>query len=333
MSTVTASSNIDQFQRRATLAIEISAADHIPHAAHSAERVWQETNCYLDLWIELLHGLGHDPVGSFASSLAADHDGTQWTFLKPDPEDIQALYGLVVAEETLWRPILDTVLSGPSRRLLHTVEVDSWWLPDTAGTDYRANHVKTTIVPTAVDAAARTMTYVHNAGIFELAADDFDGIFAVPELPPYVEQVRRVGEDPGPTLDAAQLRTAARRHLDRRAPGNPAARLADSVREATTWLPDAGMETFHLWSFATLRQFGATAEVAADVADRLAADDLDVSSAADDLRAAAVAAKTVQFKMARAARGRSVNVDDLLTPLADSWLRAIDQLDRAVPNS
>lgn len=314
-----------------SVAIAADAADHRCHPAHSADRIWQETNCYLDLWIEILHALGHDPVPAFACALSADHDGAQWTFLKPAPEDLRAFYRLEVTEEALWRPILDTVRSGPQRGLLHTVEVDSWWLPDTAGTDYHTNHVKTTIVPVALDPDAATMTYVHNAGIFELSGDDFAGIFAVPELPPYVEQIRRIDDDPGAFVDAELLRSAVRGHLDRRAAGNPAARLADSVRDAAEWLPTAGMETFHLWSFATLRQFGATAEVAADLAARLHADGCETGSAAADFRLAAATAKTVQFKMARAARGRSVVLDELLTTLADAWLRAVDALDAAVP--
>ncbi|NMO02891.1 DUF1839 family protein [Gordonia sp. TBRC 11910] len=313
------------------LSVDVTAAEYLSHRTHSPERIWQETNCYLDLWIELLHGLGHDPVPAFACALSADHDGAQWTFVKPAPEDLRRLYGLEVTEETLWRPVLDTVLSGPSRGLLHTVEVDSWWLPDTAGTDYRTNHVKTTIVPIAVDADSATMTYVHNAGVFELSGDDFAGIFAVPELPPYVEQVRRLGDDPGATISSAAVVAAARAHLDRRAPGNPAVRLADSVRGAVGWLADAGMETFHLWSFATLRQFGATAEIAADLADRLAADGYATADAAAEFRVAASTAKTVQFKMARAARGRNVDVDDLLGTLTESWQRGIDGVDHAVP--
>ena len=31
------------------------------HPLHQGERVWLETNCYVDLWIELLHDFGFDP--------------------------------------------------------------------------------------------------------------------------------------------------------------------------------------------------------------------------------------------------------------------------------
>ena len=32
------------------------------HALHAPERNWPETNCYVDVWVELLHDLGLDPV-------------------------------------------------------------------------------------------------------------------------------------------------------------------------------------------------------------------------------------------------------------------------------
>lgn len=309
-----------------------TAAGYQPHRSHRGERIWQETNCYLDLWIEILNALGHDPVPAFACALSADHDGAQWSFLKPDPEDLRSHYGLEVAEEALWRPVLDTVCSGPQRNLVHTVEVDSWWLPDTAGTDYRSAHVKTTIVPVSVDREAATMTYIHNAGIYELSGDDFAGVFSAPELPPYVEQIRRVAIDPGPDVDRASLLRSARRHLDRRAAGNPAQRLSASVDDALIWLAGAGLETFHAWAFATIRQFGATAEVAGDFADALRAADIPAAGQAAELfRSAASSAKTLQFKLARTARGRAVDVAALKAVMADEWQRAVDLLDEAVP--
>ena len=85
-------------------------------------------------------------------------------FLKQQPEDLRRLYGLEVTEEIVWLPLLETVESGPSRGVLHTVEVDSWWLPDTAGTAYHSDHVKTSIVPSRVDRGLRLMWYIHGAG-------------------------------------------------------------------------------------------------------------------------------------------------------------------------
>ena len=79
-------------------ALQISASPrgYQSHFSHAGERIWPETNCYLDLWIETLHALGLDPVPAFACALSADHDGLQWTFLKQQPEDLRRLYGLEV---------------------------------------------------------------------------------------------------------------------------------------------------------------------------------------------------------------------------------------------
>ncbi len=34
---------------------------YTPHALHAAERMWPETNCYVDLWIEVLSAFGAAP--------------------------------------------------------------------------------------------------------------------------------------------------------------------------------------------------------------------------------------------------------------------------------
>ena len=49
-------------------ALQISASPrgYQSHFSHAGERIWPETNCYLDLWIETLHALGLDPVPAFA---------------------------------------------------------------------------------------------------------------------------------------------------------------------------------------------------------------------------------------------------------------------------
>jgi hypothetical protein len=313
------------------LTIAAGPVDHRAHATHSPERIWLETNCYFDLWIEILHGLGLDPVPAFACLLSADHDGLQWDFIKQPPEDLRRLYGLDVAEDNVWLPVLDTVESGPGRGVLHTVEVDSWWLPDTAGTAYRTQHVKTTIVPTRVDRQGRVLWYLHNAGLFELRDDDFDGVFNLGEhddaiLPPYVERIRRL---PGPVEPDALVRTV-RDHLARRPAGNPIERLIDGVQRATQWLPAAGMELFHPWAFATLRQCGATAELTADLAVHLDAHFPGAGQAEEHFRAVAVAAKSVQFKMARVAAGRTVDVGPALAGMTGSWQTGMDVIARAV---
>ena len=89
--------------------------------------------------------------------------------------------------------------SSSSLGRLCTVEVDSWFLPDTRGVSYGTAHVKSTIVPQMLDRPGRRLGYFHNAGYFELEGDDFDGVFRLgghaeaAGLPPYVEVIRLDG--------------------------------------------------------------------------------------------------------------------------------------------
>ena len=115
---------------------------------------------------------------------------------------------------------------------LCTVEGDAWFLPDTVGVSYGTDHVKTTIVPAAIDRAGRSLGYFHNAGYYELAGDDFDGLLRLgahgdPDaLPPYVERIRldRVRRD-DPDL-VGRVVGLTRDHLARRPADNPVIRMA-----------------------------------------------------------------------------------------------------------
>ncbi len=176
--------------------LPLSADEFRPHSLHASERTWTETNCYVDVWIEVLHALGLDPMAAGAFTLSTDFQGDQWTFFKFPPEDLRTLFGLEVSELNVWKPVIDHVTEQLDLGRLCTVEVDSWFLPDTRGVSYGIAHVKSTIVPQMVDRRHRHLGYFHNAGYFELEGDDFDGVFRLgarsdaPGLPPYVEVIR-----------------------------------------------------------------------------------------------------------------------------------------------
>lgn len=313
------------------LRIDIGPNDHQHHFTHSPDRIWTETNCYLDLWIELLNCLDLDPVPALAGLLSVDHDGMAWTFGKQQQADLRRLYGLEVDEENSWLPVLELVETGPARGVLHTVEVDSWWLPDTTGTAYRTEHVKTTITPVHVDRQARELRYLHNAGLYQLSGPDFDGVFGLTAesaltLPPYIEVIRYFPERARPE----ELADIVREQLGRRPHGNPIDRLAVCVEHAMGWLPTAGVERFHLWAFASLRQCGASAELLADLAEHLDREFPGAAAAALPLRAVAAKAKSLQFKMARAAGGRTVDVAPILQAMAAEWEMAFTTITDAV---
>jgi hypothetical protein len=297
---------------------------------HADDRIWTETNCYTDLWIELLHALGLEPLAVAAFTLSTDFEGTQWSFIKPPLEDLRSVYGIEVAEMNVWRPVLDHVEEELGLGRLLTVEVDAWHLPDTVGVSYRSEHTKTSIVPQMVDRADRVLRYFHGAGFHELRDADFDGVFAPSPLPPYVERIRvdRLVADVDAQLAAARRLTVA--HLDRRPADNPVERLGRHLEAGTGWLGGAGVAGFHRFAFGTCRQWGATAEIAASYATWLGGhSDRHLERAAGRFFEVAIGAKSVQFTLARLARGRAVEVSALFPPLARAWKEAMADVERA----
>ena len=63
----------------AALAIATGAR---PGELHGEEAIWQETNCYMDLWIELLYGWGLDPRAALSFTVTQDFEGDHFTFFK-----------------------------------------------------------------------------------------------------------------------------------------------------------------------------------------------------------------------------------------------------------
>jgi len=309
--------------------LEIDPDTYRCHPVHATDRVWSETNCYVDLWVEVLHALGHNPIPAAAAVLSTDFDGHQWSFLKFAAEDLRLLYGIDVNELNIWQTVLEHAVQELQQGRLLTVEVDAFWLPDTAGTSYRTEHTKTTIVPNNIDAVAMTMEYFHNSGYYRLDGDDFRGVFRLggvaPEvLLPYVEVVRL---DRLHAPDAAAELDLVRAHLARRPARNPVAVLADGVRAALPSISASGLESFHRWSFGVLRQCGASAELGADLSRHLDGRGVvGAVAAAESFYAVAQGAKSVQFRLARAARGRTVSVDEELIAMAAAWESAVQTL-------
>ncbi len=311
--------------------LPIDASTYQPHSLHRSDRCWTETNCYVDVWIEVLHALGLDPTAAGAFTLSTDFEGDQWTFFKFPPEDLRSLYGIEVSEMNAWRPIVDHVCEQLELGRLLTVEADSWFLPDTHGIAYRTKHVKSTIVPQAIDLAGCRLGYFHNAGYFELEGEDFAGALGIgvddpARLPPYVELVRleRLRPD-GPSL--AEVVSLTRQHLTRRPPDNPIARMAKRIESDRSALEGLGIDYFHEYAFGTCRQCGASADVAATFVDWLdARDGGGLQPASESFRRVAEGAKTLQFGLARVISGRRFDVQATLGEMANAWDGAMDVL-------
>jgi len=305
----------------------IAPESYARHALHGQERDWPQTNCYTDLWIEMLHAMGHEPRAGLAFTLAQDFEGDQFTFFKFPLEDLALLYGVETAELAIYDNLEAHCAAQLARGRPALVEVDGFFLPDTRGVSYQLEHTKTTIGVNALDPAARRLDYFHNEGYFALSDADYAAIFGTANGPeklfPYVEFVKLGG--PVPADPRAAARALWAKHLARRPRANPiaafGARFADQARAVGAREP----AFFHKYAFNTLRQLGANFELCAAGLDWL--DATAFGDAATEARAISSGAKVLQFQLARAtARKKYEALEPAVAPLAAAWDRLMDSI-------
>jgi hypothetical protein len=304
------------------------------HRLHEQEREWAETNCYVDVWIELLHAWGLEPVAALPFTLATDFEGDQWTFFKYQPEDIYELYSLDVLELAIWRPLPVHIEEQLSLGRPVLVELDSFYLPDTAGSAYKLEHVKTTVGIVEIDIEKEHLGYFHAQGYYHLDGDDFANVFHTRGeknpaiLPPYCEIVKRA---PAPPLQGEELLRGSlrllRKYLQRLPEVNPFTKFRARFESDLTWLINEPLAMFHQYSFATLRQFGACYEVAGAYLKWLQAQGVsDLDKPIESVLWISNAAKTMQFQLARA-MARKKPIDLLpIDQMAGHWTSTMEQL-------
>ena len=304
-----------------------------PHPLHAAQRSYVESNCYTDIVIELLHACGYEPLAAFGHLTRMDFEGDQWTFFKPPPEDLEALFGIDIHEMQPYRPLPVQIAEQIAGGRTIIVELDAWYLPDTASTSYRREHVKTSVGADAIDLDAETFRYFHGTGLHELRGEDYRGALRLETeapaaaLPPYTELVRF---DAGPRLEGEELRAAARellgRHLGRRPRRNPFEGFGERLVSELPRLLGGDLDEYHAYAFATVRMAGAAFEIAASHAEWLFGDD--AAAATASMREIVDGCKVVSFRLARR---RSFEVAPLIEPLAGAWARAMEALAEALP--
>lgn len=299
-----------------------------PQALHAADRIWLETNCYVDVWAELLPALGHRPEAALAFTVRQDFEGDHFTFFKFPLEDLETLFGLSVQELAIYDTVESHTLAQLQRGRPVLIEVDSHWLPD-AGPTYRKAHVKTTVAAIAIDPANRRFGYFHNTGYHELSGEDYDGLFRKPQAPdylfPYVEFVKRDGA----ALVGDALRQCSidllRTHLRHRPTGNPIAAWRAALPQHLETLAARDMDYFHLYAFNLPRQLGANFEMLGSYLDWLGEPALADTAAA--ARRIAEGAKALQFQLARMANRRRFDAAKLvLEPIEADYDRIMTAL-------
>jgi hypothetical protein len=325
-----------------TASVPLDASAYQRHALHGDDKDWVEKNCYIDIWIEVLHAHGLDPMAVLPFTLAVDFEHDQWTFFKPPHVDLWQLYGVDVQELTVWRPLIDHAVTHLAAGKLISTEADAFFLPDTQGTDYKTQHTKTTIVLHKIDVGARRLGYFHNAAYHELGGDDSVGLFRLglpPDptfLPLFAECIR---VDRAQVLDGATLRVRSRdllrRALGLRPSANPVAAFAARFGADIAQLQTEGLARYHVWAFATIRQLGAAFELAALYLRWLEADPTGspgpLAPAAEAFASISAAAKTLILKAARAVNARrAVDFQPLLAPAVEAWQRGMDLLATAL---
>jgi hypothetical protein len=249
---------------------DITVENYQPHWLHTSETLWPQSNCYVDLWVEMLHSLKLNPVACLAFTLATDFEGDQWTFFKVPLYDLFQLYGIDVQELQIWDSLPQHILTQTLRNRLVLVELDAFYLPDVGDTSYHQAHEKTTVGVQRIDLAAREMDYFHNRGLYTLHGADFERIFHIGEdpetlpLPPYVEFAKLDHLKKHSNTELANLASELLHAQFARRPAlNPFIMYRQHFKNHVALLPEYTLEDFHKYAFATMRQYGASYEYAA----------------------------------------------------------------------
>ena len=299
----------------------LDPASYRPHPLHGRDRVYPETNCYTDILIEFLHARRQEPLAMMGGALGVDFEGDQWTFFKPRPEDLVALYGLDIHEMQPYRPLPDQIAAQIGAGRTIAVELDSWYLPDTAATSYRSEHVKSSVIAEAIDREAETLRYFHGPGYFELDGEDYRGVFRLGRpfsddvLPPYSELVRLDAREP---LAGEELRGAARELLAEavaaRPETNPFLRFGDQLGRDLPRLLEGDVAAYHDYAFATVRMVGSAFEAGGSHVEWLLG--AQGSSTGEAIGRVVDGCKTLSFKLARR---REFEPAPAIAELASAW--------------
>ena len=305
----------------------INVEQYQSHWLHTREATWRQSNCYVDLWIEILSSLKLNPVASFGFTLNIDFEGDQWTFFKVPLADLYTLYGIDVQELTIWHAVLEHIITQVQRDRLVLMEVDAFYLPDVADTSYRQEHEKTTIGIQMIDPEERLLGYFHNSGYYTLSGEDFDGIFQASLLPPYTEfakfdrVVRRSEQELG-TMALCLLDT----YLQNRPQQNPFIAYSHNFEQHCTELAD--LDTFHKYAFASMRQFGASYEYVSIFLKWLTEEHgAGLGEAAEHFAAIAETAQVLLMKTARTVKtGKLLKAQPLLQTMQEHWDQGMTSL-------
>jgi len=309
---------------------DLDPATYAVHPLHDDERTYSETNCYVDCLVELVASAGLEPEAMLGGAVMSDLELDQWTFFKPTPGDLFALYGIDLHEVQPYRGFPELIASRLAVGQTVMPEVDSFYLPDVAATSYRSAHVKSTIVAESIDVEAKVLRYFHNTAYHELGGEDFDKLFATYDgdghLPTYVELIRFGA---GPVPRGEEVKEVARgrfvEHLGRRPADNPFVRFAEALAADLSVLLEGSTEDYHAYAFHNPRMVGASMELLASHVRWLLGEEGE--KAASHLDDVVGGSKMLLFRLARQ---RAFAVEGVVGPMAEAYDAAMTELDALV---
>ena len=178
------------------------------------------------------------------------------------------------------------------------------------------------------------MGYFHGQGYYYLDGDDFIDVFRLRNEPdpsvlaPYVEfvKMRQVNGEADDVIVKKSIELM-RHQFELLPETNPFEKFKPHFVCDLEWLKQQDLETFHQYSFATLRQFGACYELAANYLNWLSSQgEKDLEQVIKNIKSISEAAKVYQFQLARTV-SRKKELD--LSPIdnmAQYWDAAMSKL-------
>ena len=316
---------------------------HVSHSLHGEERTWPETIEHADLWIELLHARRLEPRAVLGFTLGLDFEGDQFTCLRVPPADLRLLYGINVHELRVWRSLSSQVAEQCARGRVSFVEVDAFFLPDTALSAYRYVHRKTTIAVLAIDVDRSELRYLHRRRQHTVGGNDFAGVFRLgpyvadaTTLPPFVEIAKLDGvRNLGVTALVERAAALTRVYLATAPAKNPIARYAQCLAGDLDALRAGERGPVADYARATVCQAGACFGLTASLLGWLHAvgGDRELGDAAAAFERLAICAKAAHLKIARLPRTMldasiAVDVNDMASAWDEGMTRLADRFAR-----
>jgi len=238
---------------------------------HGGNPVWSHANHHIDLWVELLHAWGLDPLAALPFAVAQDFEADQFTLATFPQGDLERLYGIACCELSTYDRLEAHIAAQTGRGNVVLLEVDSFYLPQSVNA-YRRHHARSYIGIDVLVPEACAMGYFHGDGYHTASGDDYAAILHRAAIPfdsrerqamimPRAQVVRRRLP---PQDEAALLRISLellRHYLARRPRANPITTFRAAFPRHLEQLMGRGEPAFQVYAASVLRQLGANFEM------------------------------------------------------------------------